>query len=419
MKRNHVPQRSLRYPCNATRTGPFLVAILIGTVLGTGQPRLATARDGVDPQLGIAAKPVEQSPCVQVEDGYMVPYQTTLPGSDVTFEMVPCPGGTFLLGTPDTESGRQEDEGPQVTVQVDPFWMGKYEVTWAEYKHFMGLYDLFKQFKRQKVRPVTEATKADAITAPTPLYDPTFTFALGEEPRQPAVTMTQYAARQFTKWLSLASGHFYRLPIEAEWEYACRAGTQTAFSFGDDPTQLDEYAWYFDNGDDTYHPVGQKRPNAWGLYDMHGNVAEMVLDQYEADALSRMAKRSTKGPVPVLETLILPTRMFERAVRGGHWNADAAELRSGSRAKSEDWRTEDPNFPKSPWWYTDEEALTVGFRIVRPYRAPPRAEQIPYWDRDVEELMGDVASRVSEGRGVLGLVDPDLPQAAKRAAKTP
>jgi len=231
--------------------------------------------------------------------------------------------------------------------------------------------------------------------------------------------MTQYAARQFTKWLSLASGHFYRLPIEAEWEYACRAGTKTAFSFGDDPAQLDEYAWYFENGDDTYHPVGQKRPNAWGLYDMHGNVAEMMLDQYEADALPRLAKLSANGPVPVLETLIWPTRMFERVVRGGHWNADAAELRSGSRAKSEDWRTEDPNFPKSPWWYTDEEALTVGFRIVRPYRVPPREEQTPYWDRDVEELLGDVASRISEGRGVLGVVDPDLHQAAQRAGKTP
>ncbi len=131
---------------------------------------------------------------------------------------------------------------------------------------------------------------------------------MGRGPKFPAVIMSQFAARQYTKWLSKKTGRFYRLPTEAEWEYACRAGTTTAYSFGDDPKMLKDYAWYFDNsdledGDGGYHEVRKKKPNPWGLYDMHGNVAEWCIDEYAADWYKQfagqdrqMAARPSTGP---------------------------------------------------------------------------------------------------------------------------
>ena len=168
----------------------------------------------------------------------MVPYQATISGTDIQFEMVPIPGGTFQIGSSELEEGHADAESPQVEITVEPFWMGKHEVTWAEYKKFMQLDKVFKAFQSEQIRQVTEANQIDAITAPSALYDPSFTFEAGDGPREPAATMTQFAAKQYTKWLSGISGSFYRLPTEAEWEYACRAGTTTRWYFGDDPTNL-------------------------------------------------------------------------------------------------------------------------------------------------------------------------------------
>ena len=150
----------------------------------------------------------------------------TIPGSDVKFELLPVPAGTFLLGSPAREPGRSNDEGPQTEITVDAFWMGKHEVTWGEYQAVHAAHQSLRASLRTKwIRKVSAENQIDAVTSPSKLYDPSFTFATGDDPQQPAVSMSQYAAKQYTKWLSLLTGDFYRLPTEAEWEYACRAGT--------------------------------------------------------------------------------------------------------------------------------------------------------------------------------------------------
>ena len=124
-------------------------------------------------------------------------------------------------------------------------------------------------------------------------------FGMGKD-GYPAISMTQHAANKYCQWLSAKTGQFYRLPTEAEWEYACRAGTTTAYSFGDDVSALKDYGWYEDNSDFKYQKVGKKKPNPWGLYDVHGNVAEWCLDQYAPD-YGFLAEGAT-GPCGRLET---------------------------------------------------------------------------------------------------------------------
>ncbi len=219
---------------------------------------------------------------VEIEGGFMVPYVATIPGTDVQFEMIPVPGGTFKLGSDASEEGRGEDEGPQVEITLQPYWVGKTEVTWAEYKRFMGMYKIFKNLQSQRIRRVDASNRADAITVPTPLYEPSHTFEYGEDPQQPAVTMTQYAAKQYSKWVSGLTGQQYRLPTEAEWEYAAEAGNGGPYSFGDDTSALAEYASFADTNSTGASKVGSKKPNAFGLHDMHGNVWEWTVDGYSS-----------------------------------------------------------------------------------------------------------------------------------------
>ena len=365
-----------------------------------------------DETIGIADSPPAEGPSVKTDSGYMVPYKMTIPGTEAVFEMVPVPGGTFKMGSPESEEDREETEGPQFEVQVEPMWVGKYEVTWAEFREYMNLYGTFKELETRKLRPVTEENQIDAITAPTELYDPSYTFEHGEEPRLPAVTMTQYSARQFTKWVSGVTGHFYRLPGEAEWEYACRAGTETAYSFGDDPDDLEDYAWYYDNSDEGPSDVGQKEPNPWGLYDMHGNVAEWVLDQMLDDGYEKFAGKTLKAD----EALVWPTTLIPRVIKGGSWEDDPEACRCAARLGSEEdeWKLEDPNLPLSPWWYTGDPTRGIGFRVVRPLKAPEtKTDRERYWAVDDEDTKDGVDNRMQEGRGVYGLVDPDLPAAIK------
>lgn len=353
---------------------------------------------------------------VKTDRGFMVPYTATIPGTDITFQMQPIPGGKFLLGSPDGEADRQEDEGPQAEVEVAPFWMGTYEVTWAEYKHYMKMHDLFKKLSAAKLHPITDANQQYVVTAPSNLYDPTFTFQFGEDPRQPAISMSQFAAKQYTKWLSGISGVFYRLPTEAEWEYACRAGTTTAYSFGDDAEQLGEYAWFMDNADESTHKVGEKKPNPWGLFDIHGNVAEWVLDEYTENGYEKLAGKSHAAASAVQ----WPTKLFPRSIRGGSWDDDAAGCRSSARRGTDDdaYREDDPNFPKSPWWFTTGHGLAVGMRIIRPLDPPADAERGKYWEADIDSIREDAAQRIdNEGRGARGVASPELPKAIEQLQK--
>ena len=353
---------------------------------------------------------------VETKAGFMVPYELTIPGTDVTIEMEPIPGGSFTMGSPKSEAGRADDEGPQVQVVVEPFWMAKTEITWQQYKPYMKMYDVSKGFDTFQMRKVTAENKADAVTAPTPLYDSTHTFHYGERPRQAAVTMTQYAAKQYTKWLSLQTGQTFRLPTEAEWEYACRAGSTTAYHFGDDADQLGEYAWFKGVIGDTggQRDVAGKKPNRWGLHDMHGNVWEWTLDAYSQDGFKRFAGKK----VSLWDAVSWPTKEFPRTVRGGSWEFGAERSRCAARMGSDDteegWKSEDPNSGLlSPWWYTSDPARGVGFRLVRQLGKPDVKLRTKIWDADVEKIDFDVKDRIDDGRGAQMLVDEKLPQAVQ------
>ena len=171
---------------------------------------------------------------------------------------------------------------------------------------------------------------------------------------------------EFCRWLSLKTGKAYRLPTEAEWEYACRADTTTAYSFGDDPRDLGDHAWYDANSDDTTHPVGRKKPNPWGLYDLHGNVAEWCVDRYDQEAYRRYPP-DRLALAPVLRPG--PER-YSHVVRGGSWVDGPAACRSAARRGSDpDWQKRDPAAPKSLWWLTDADF--VGFRVARAVAEQP------------------------------------------------
>jgi formylglycine-generating enzyme len=363
---------------------------------------------------GIVAKAPEGVRSVKVEAGYMVPYQIKM-SDEVTLEMIPIPGGKFKLGSPANEAGRKahdtkigDVEGPQVEVEIAPFWMGKTEVTWAQYKEYLKYEKHFKiPLNKELAIEKTDKNAADAVSAPSNLYEPTYTFEHGEDPELPAVTMSQFAARQFTKWISKRTNLIYRLPNEAEWEYACRAGTTTAYSFGDDVKQLDEYAWHAGNSEEKPHHVAQKKPNPWGLYDMHGNAMEWTLDAYnkDGDAYKHLVGKQLVG----IAATNWPKELFPRVLRGGSFEYDANRARSAAREASDDykWYDTDPNTPKSPWWLTDDPARAVGMRIIRPLIAPTAEELKKCWEVDNEITENGLKVRLEQGRGSLGVTKPE------------
>ena len=221
----------------------------------------------------------------------------------VEFQLRRIPKGKFQMGSPGSEEGRDPDEGPQHEVSISrDFYMGICAVTQEQYEAVMG-------------------------TIPSRFTGPTL----------PVEKVSWDAANRFCQRLSRKTGRTVRLPTEAEWEYACRAGSSTRFCFGDDDGRLGDHAWYFANSEGATHPVGQKTPNAWGLCDMHGNVWEWCSDWYAgsyagADTVGPQGSASGSG----------------RVLRGGSWYSNPQYCRSARRNRGA------PGL----------RGLSVGFRVV-------------------------------------------------------
>jgi formylglycine-generating enzyme required for sulfatase activity len=304
-----------------------------------------------------------------VVDAQAKPPKTRREDLQTKFEMVYVPGGEVTVGSPETEPGRQPNEGPQYKAKVGAFWMQKFEVTWNDW-------DVFWYDENFLKADAAEAKKlklaADAVTRPTNTFlDETYDHG---RDGHPALSMTHHAAMMYCHWLRQKTGLKYRLPTEAEWEYAARGGKGgTAYFFGDDPEPLGEYAWFKENSRDEEnfpdlvkgctHKVGTKKPNPFGIHDLYGNVWEWTLDQYDEKAYEKRAK----NPINLRPVDVPTADKWSHVVRGGSWADKAEKLRSASRRVSrsddkEDWQKHDPQEPRSIWWHTKMDV--IGFRVV-------------------------------------------------------
>ena len=224
-------------------------------------------------------------------------------GGGVTLKLVRIPPGRFLMGSPQGERDRATDEGPQREITLSRgFYMGLHEVTQEQYQRVMG---------------------SNPSTFPGA--------------QNPVEKVTWNKAVEFCRKASQSTGKTVRLPTEAEWEYACRAGSRTKFSCGDDDGNLGNYAWYTGNSGNKTHPVGQKRPNNWGLYDMHGNVREWCADWYK-DSYANPGYTDPRGPASGQD----------RVWRGGGWDNRAQGCRSAFRGS----------------YIPDDPLNNIGFRVV-------------------------------------------------------
>lgn len=279
-------------------------------------------------------------------------YTQNIPGSNLSFKMMPIPAGKFKIGANGNTKNKNEDEEPSKEIELSAFWMGAYEVTRDELDVFL------------KDEATSQNVNVDAITRPSPQYVD-LTWGMGKEGGFPANSMSQRTALMYCKWLYEKTKVFYRLPTEAEWEYACKAGTNTTYFFGNDANKLSDYAWYEKNSNNKYQKVGQKLANPWGLYDMLGNMLEWTLDHYIPNAY---ANYTVLDPKPTFNAIKYP-----KSLRGGSYMDIAADVRSSKRFHSDPvWNKRDPQIPKSKWWLT--EAKNVGFRLLRPIKTPSEEE---------------------------------------------
>ena len=321
--------------------------------------------------------PVPVADSTATTEAEMKPYIDKIVGTEQTFKMIPIKGGKFLMGSPDSEKGRHEDEGPQHEVEIKPFWMGEHEVTWKEFEQFA-----LKYLRRNRtVEPTPRERIADAIAAPTSPWEiGKISHDNSGKTGYPASGMRVYAALTYCKWLTALTGRYYRLPTEAEWEYACRADSDAAYSFGNDAKNIDDFAWHHGNSGGRSQIVKQKKPNAWGLYDMHGNLSEWVLEQYAPDTYQR--RKSERFGAPVRAPVTTLGRDDRHIARGGNCeNDNMLDLRSARRLHSvPQWNAQEPGYPHSIWWLTD--APYVGFRIVRPLEPPKTEEEAKLYEPD-------------------------------------
>lgn len=298
-----------------------------------------------------------------------------IPNSSVSFKMVAIPGGTFKMGSPVDEPFRKANEGPLTEVEISPFFMAEIEVTWDEYLAFYAQTAAEGRSTDTEGLRKTGASETDAISGATPPYgQPDQGWGMG---RRPAISFSYHAAETYCRWLSQVTGKTYRLPTEAEWEYACRAGTTTPYFFEGDPNKFEKtgfrakiskndtavintYVIYRGNSPSKTQTPDMVKPNPFGLKNMLGNVAEFCLDWYQEDILS------TYNEVPVKDPRG-PETGEEHVIRGGAFKDMAGRVRSAARdyTKTEEWLKTDPQIPKSIWWYSD--CFNVGFRVVCEY----------------------------------------------------
>jgi formylglycine-generating enzyme required for sulfatase activity len=290
--------------------------------------------------------------------------------------MVLIPAGSFLMGSPAGEAGRSDNEGPQHQVRLDPFYLCTTETTLelflAYYQETVSAKKDFGETEQaKKAAEQASSSDVDAITGPTPVYGD---LTMGYSGKHPGIGMTWHNAMTFCQWLSNKTGKQYRLPTEAEWEYACRAGGSSVFGFAPAPVfrqedagvpnELADCAWCKPNSDGETQEVAKKKPNAWGLYDMLGNVREWVYDFYSPAGYSEAAKKN-----PALDPKGPETGQVHVA-RGGDYRSSMEELRPAARAFEEKWwRSGDPQIPKSKWWLPEMDF--IGFRVARSAETRP------------------------------------------------
>ena len=298
-------------------------------------------------------------------------FMETIPGTAASISMIAVPGGEFTMGSPSDEPFRKENEGPQRKVKVSPFFMGEVEVTWDQFWAFYSETMSEGRTPPAVIYANNSREDIDAVSGPTPPFGlPDQGWGMGS---RPAITMTHYSAQTFCQWLSLKTGRKYRLPTEAEWEYAARGGTATPYFFEGNPKKLSNegflksifkpdttgiysHAVYVNNSGNRTQEPSEARPNPFGLKNMLGNVMEYCSDWYAEDAYKSVSDGELDPPGP--------SEGSEHVERGGHYNSDAAELRSAARSHTEhdDWLRTDPQNPKSIWWYSDVKG--IGFRVV-------------------------------------------------------
>lgn len=357
--------RSLRIYKSVTAV--ILTAFLIVSCTGTSTTTVSEQQP--------AAPAIADTGIIQTD---MEAFTEEIPGTGQAFDMLPIPGGTFLMGN-------------HHPVEVEPFWMSSHEVTWNLYNLFVEenlenlrrdlwrvLYDVDIEWDADAIASPTLTEEvlellreadipSDVISKPSPAYGD-LSGGMGTD-GFPAINMTQYAAHMFTRWLTVKTGNFYRLPTEAEWEFACRAGQTETYS---PPNNVETYAWHRENSDRSYNLVATKEPNAFGLYDMLGNVTEYTLDQYFEDYFDRLEGEPASNP------WFKPDALYPRSVRGGSWmeTAEAASCLH-RRGSSPNWKRNDPQLPKSMWWHTN--AYFVGFRIIMPKKQPDSVTEMESW----------------------------------------
>jgi formylglycine-generating enzyme required for sulfatase activity/nitrate/TMAO reductase-like tetraheme cytochrome c subunit len=298
-----------------------------------------------------------------------------IPLSSTSFNMVAIPGGKFKMGSKDDEVFHKEDEGPVVDVEVSPFFMAEIEVSWDEYLTFYAQTAAEGRSSDTEGVRNNSPSKTDAISGATPPYgQPDQGWGLG---KRPAISFSYHAAETYCKWLSQVTGKNYRLPTEAEWEYACRAGSTDPYFFAIDTEKFKKkglkaklikeqeelfgthIVYKANSGSKTQLPSAVS-PNAFGLKNMAGNVAEFCSDWYQPDTYSKYPKGGVKDPKG-------PEQGSEHVIRGGSFMSTPDAVRSSARdyTRTEAWLKTDPQIPKSIWWYSD--CFHVGLRVVCNY----------------------------------------------------